>query len=342
MKHVDYMLRCIHLAQKGKGWVNPNPMVGALLVHNDVVISEGYHRAFGEAHAESDAIRKINNPSVLQESTLYVNLEPCAHYGKTPPCASLIIETGIPKVVVAMRDPNPLVAGKGIAMLREAGIEVIENICTEEALKLNRFFIKYHTRKKPFVLAKWAETQNGFIAPVPKREAFISGNDTRMYTHALRQEVSAVLVGVGTWQIDQPQLTDRFHGGPQPIRIVFDPDYSGNYDAALSSDLSTWVITENIEVTQNNFKAFSLPGLRDTPQLIIDFLYKKHINSVLIEGGAATLNYFIKGGCVDEIHRFLHNDLIWPEGIPAPKTDNFTTIKTIEFEQSLLTIHEPS
>lgn len=342
MKHVDYMMRCIHLAQMGKGWVNPNPMVGALLVHNDEVISEGYHRAYGDAHAEPDAIHKVNNPAVLRESTLYVSLEPCAHFGNTPPCASLIVESGIPKVVVAMRDPNPLVSGRGIDILRKAGIEVIENVCNEEALKLNRFFITYHTQNKPFVIAKWAETQNGFFAPVPKREAFISGNDTRLHTHALRQEVSALLVGVGTWQIDKPELTDRFHGGPQPIRVVLDPDYSGNYERVITSDLHTWVLTENMEIDQNNFRVFSLPGLRDTPRLIIDFLYENHINSLLIEGGAATLNYFLKGGCIDEIHRFSHKNLIWPEGIPAPKFHNFNSIETIEFEHSLLTVYEPS
>jgi diaminohydroxyphosphoribosylaminopyrimidine deaminase/5-amino-6-(5-phosphoribosylamino)uracil reductase len=339
MKHIDYMKRCIHLALQGQGWVNPNPMVGAVLVHNDNIISEGYHIAFGKSHAEPEAISKVKNTQLLQESTLYVSLEPCAHFGKTPPCANLIINSKIPRVVIAMRDPNPQVAGKGVQLLKDAGIEVIEGVCQSEARALNPFFIEFHTNKKPYVLAKWAETLNGFIAPLPKKEVFISGADTRIYTHSLRQKVMGVLVGVGTWEIDTPALSDRYHGGPQPIRMVFDPHFKGNYIRAVDGDLQTWVFTELHEETKQNLHIFALPGLENNPNVLMDFLYEKQINSILIEGGATTLENFINAGCVNEIHRFKHRSLLWDNGLKAPDFEGYIPTEIRAFEQSDLTVN---
>ena len=342
MKHVDYMMRCIQLAQKGRGWVNPNPMVGALLVHDDVVVSEGFHEAFGQPHAEPNAIFALKDLHLLQQSTLYVSLEPCAHYGKTPPCANLIVESKIPRVVVAMRDPNPLVAGKGIQILKDAGIEVVEGVCQKEAIALNRFFVCFHRNKRPYIIAKWAETQNGFVAPLPKREAFISGEDTRMHTHALRQEVSAVIVGVGTWEVDKPQLNDRIHGGPQPIRVVLDPQYSGHYQSAVDSDMITWVLTNSVTEQKGNLQTFALPGIITDPQLVLNFFYEKNINSVLVEGGAQTLKYFLNSGCVDEIHQFQHREIAWERGIESPMISDFKINRKVDFEHSVLNIYEPT
>jgi diaminohydroxyphosphoribosylaminopyrimidine deaminase/5-amino-6-(5-phosphoribosylamino)uracil reductase len=341
MNHVDYMMRCIQLAQKGRGWVNPNPMVGALIVHNGVIVSEGFHEAYGHAHAEPNAIYSLKDSHLLQQSTLYVSLEPCAHFGKTPPCANLIVESKIPRVVVAMRDPNPLVAGKGIEILKKAGIEVTEGICEQEALALNRFFICFHQKKRPYIIAKWAETQNGFMAPLPKSEAFISGNDTRVHTHALRQEVSAVLVGVGTWEIDNPQLNDRIHGGPQPIRVVVDSEYTGSYNRAIDDDLVTWVLTDSVAEQNGKLQVFALPGFKNDPQILMDFFYKHQINSLLVEGGATTLYYFLNAGYVDEIHQFQHRDLLWENGIEGPKTFGFKLKEKLDFEHSVLNLYEP-
>ncbi len=318
MNHVEYMMQCIQISEAGRGWVNPNPMVGALLVHNGQIISQGYHRAFGEPHAEPNAILAVKDLQLLQQSTLYVSLEPCSHFGKTPPCADLIIHSKIPRVVVAMRDPNPQVAGRGIARLRAAGIEVIEGVCEAEARQLNRFFLKFHEHKRPFFIAKWAETKNGFMAPLPKREAFISGEDTRLFTHALRQEVMAVLVGVGTWEIDQPALNDRYHGGPQPIRIILDPYFQGNYERAESEVSHTWVITESETKQLGNVQVFALPNFFQNLDAFFDFCVQKDLNSILIEGGAKTLTQFLNAHCIDEIYRFQNRNLVWDTGLPAP------------------------
>lgn len=340
MKHIDYMSRCIQLAASGKGWVNPNPLVGALLVYQDQIVSEGYHHAFGEAHAETHAILAIKDSHILQNSTLYVTLEPCSHFGKTPPCANLIIESNIPTVVVAMSDPNPLVSGSGIQRLREAGITVIEGIGEDQARTLNRFFIKFHQEKRPFVVAKWAETRNGFIAPLPKKEVFISGADTRVYSHALRQEVSAVLVGVGTWEIDNPELSDRFHGGPQPTRIVLDPQAWGTYDRAVDSPAQTWVITETRQEQRGNVHFFALPGISASLLGLMDFLYAKNINSVLVEGGSPTLNRFFESGVIDEIHRFQHREINFETGILAPAVAHLNHRIQTHFEDSDLFVYD--
>ncbi len=332
MNHVDYMMQCIQLAKAGRGWVNPNPMVGALLVCDGEIISEGYHRAFGEPHAEPNAILAVKDLQLLQKATLYVSLEPCSHFGKTPPCADLIVQSKIPRVVVAMRDPNPQVAGRGIARLRAAGIEVVEGVCEAEARQLNRFFLKFHEQKRPFFIAKWAETQNGFIAPIPKREAFISGEDTRFFSHALRQEVMAVLVGVGTWEIDRPNLNDRYHGGPQPIRIIWDPHFKGNYEQAMSEEALTWVITETATLQSGNVQVFALPQMTQNLDSFFEFCEQKGLNSILIEGGAKTLSLFINADCIDEIYRFQNRNLVWENGLPAPQLTgaSFQLVKSFE------------
>lgn len=342
MKHIDYMSRCIQLAALGKGWVNPNPLVGALLVYQDEIVSEGYHHAFGEAHAETHAILAIKDSHILQNSTLYVSLEPCSHFGKTPPCANLIIASHIPTVVVAMSDPNPLVSGSGIRRLREAGITVIDGIGEDQARTLNRFFVKFHQEKRPFIIAKWAETCNGFMAPLPKKEVFISGVDTRVYSHALRQEVSAVLVGVGTWEIDNPELSDRFHGGPQPIRIVLDPQAWGTYDRSVDSPAQTWVITETRQEQRGNVHFFALPGISTSLKDLMDFLYAKNINSVLVEGGAPTLNRFFESRIIDEIHRFQHRKIEFDNGISAPDVAHLNYRIQTHFEDSDLFVYDAS
>lgn len=340
MQHIDYIRRCIQIAEQGIGWVNPNPMVGSVIVHNGNIIAEGFHERLGADHAERMAINRVEDKEILKESTLYVSLEPCSHFGRTPPCADLIIESQIPRVVVATTDPNPLVCGNGIQKLRNAGIEVTVGILEEEAVRLNKFFNTYHQKHRPFFIAKWAETHDGYMATLPKTNAFFSGEDTRELTHKLRKEVSGVLVGLGTWEIDRPQLTDRIFGGPQPIRIVLDPDLKGSYIHVENEEVTTWVITKEVHAQKGNVYIWAVGDYLNDLSLINQFLYEKGVNSVLIEGGAPTLTRFINEGMVDELYQFKHRSLMWGHGVQAPNTRNFRKVNHMDFKESELSIYE--
>ncbi len=313
------MQRCLELAKRGSGFVNPNPLVGCVIVNDGKIISEGWHTAFGKDHAERMAIGLLPNKGILSDSTLYVNLEPCAHFGKTPPCSSLLIERKVKRVVVGMTDPNLLVAGKGIAMLRENGIEVIENIGNQDCLELNRFFVTFHTKKRPYIVLKWAECANGFMAPSPKSRFQISGPETQTITHSLRRDVSAILVGVNTWNIDKPQLNNRLWSGTSPQRFVVDNHLKGNYHSDFVGNSQVYIlnslrneIVENVHYVQLHFDENFLKNL-------MVLLFKLNINSLMVEGGAFTLNEFIKHNLFDEIHRFKSKNLRLTNGDLAPE-----------------------
>jgi diaminohydroxyphosphoribosylaminopyrimidine deaminase / 5-amino-6-(5-phosphoribosylamino)uracil reductase len=216
------MQRAIQLAKLGLGNVAPNPMVGAVIVYNDIIIGEGYHQKYGEAHAEVNAINSVKNKELLNESTIYVSLEPCSHYGKTPPCANLIVENGIKKVVIGCSDPNPLVAGNGIKILIEAQIEVIDNVLEKECIELNKRFFTYINKNRPFIILKWAQTANGFIARENFDSKWISCEESRMWVHKWRAEEAAILVGKNTAKYDNPSLTVRDWNGKNPLRVVLD------------------------------------------------------------------------------------------------------------------------
>jgi len=313
------MQRCLEIAKRGAGFVNPNPLVGCVIVNDGKIISEGWHTAFGKEHAERMAIGLLSNKSILSDSTLYVNLEPCAHFGKTPPCASLLIEHKVKRVVVGMTDPNHLVAGKGIAMLRENGIEVIENICNHDCLALNKFFVTLHTKKRPYIVLKWAECANGFMSPLPKSRFQISGPETQTITHSLRRDVSAILVGVNTWNIDNPKLDNRLWVGNSPQRFVVDNHLKGNYHSDFVGNSQVYVlnslrneIVENVHYVQMHFDENFLNNL-------MVLLFDLNINSLMVEGGAFTLNEFIKHNLYDEIHRFKSKNLRLTDGDFAPE-----------------------
>jgi diaminohydroxyphosphoribosylaminopyrimidine deaminase/5-amino-6-(5-phosphoribosylamino)uracil reductase len=294
------MQRALQLAALGLGKVQPNPLVGAVVVHNERIIGEGYHRQYGAPHAEINAIQEVKNQDLLKESTLYVNLEPCAHFGKTPPCVSFIIEKIIPKVVVGMRDPNPNVNGKGIKMLRDAGIEVIENVLNEDCLRLNKRFITYHTKKRPYVFLKWAQTKNGFMDIIRNKNDnfyfnyWITNDALRVWTHKLRNEEQAILIGYNTLINDKPQLTNRLYGTNQPQRFVW-------YDAhkPVQTDDSFSFLTGNV-------------------QEILNELYSLKIQSVIIEGGKTTLQKFLDAHVWDEVF-VLESNVEWEAGIDVPK-----------------------
>ncbi len=314
MNAENYISRCLELAKRGIGYTNPNPLVGCVIVHNNEIISEGWHVAIGQAHAERMAILALKDRSISSECDLYVNLEPCSHFGKTPPCADLIIENKFRKVFVGLGDPNPLVAGSGIKRLQNHGIEVESNILTEACQELNRFFYAFHTLKRPFLTLKWAESKDGFLAPLPLQKFQISGMGTNEITHDLRKQHSAILVGVETWNIDQPLLNNRLFEGPSPKKFVLDPNLRGNYT------IDTEVVVFNRKKTESNgLNQYVQIEEFDMLQGIMRYLFDHQLNSLMVEGGSKTLQSFIDANLADEIHTYKSKNVTIDRGIDAPK-----------------------
>ena len=323
MEHQQYMHRCLQLARRGAGYVAPNPMVGAVVVCDGRIIGEGYHRYFGGPHAEPNAIRAVADPDLLHRSTLYVSLEPCSHYGKTPPCADLIVSCGIPRVVVGMLDPNPQVAGRGIRKLQAAGIEVVTGVLEAECRELNKHFLTFHEQHRPYVSLKWAQTADGFIDRLRTSPAesplTISNELTRTLTHRERAEHQAILIGGRTAVLDNPSLTLRHWPGRNPVRLVIDPN--GRVHGGLhvcDGTVPTIVYTaqprpghERLEYVQTDFRD------PDVLRHILYNVYEHGINSVLVEGGAHTLNEFICHSLWDEA-RIEVSPLRIGQGVPAP------------------------
>ncbi|MDR2389345.1 MAG: bifunctional diaminohydroxyphosphoribosylaminopyrimidine deaminase/5-amino-6-(5-phosphoribosylamino)uracil reductase RibD [Tannerellaceae bacterium] len=301
-----YMARCIALARHGRGKVSPNPMVGAVVVCRGEIIGEGYHRKFGEAHAEVNAVASVSNEALLAESTLYVNLEPCSHYGRTPPCTELIIRKHIPRVVVACSDPYPEVSGRGIRRLREAGVEVSTGILEKEAHLLNKVFITSHTCKRPYIYLKWAQSADGFIdrlrtdasvLPV----AFSSPASLQM-VHRKRAEVASILVGTRTALLDNPSLTVRHWYGASPVRVVLDrnlriPPHYHLLDDSVRTLVFTGMERENTLRTEYVRIDFGQDVLRQ----LLSHLYRLGLTSLLVEGGACLLNHFLGEELWDEL-----------------------------------------
>lgn len=322
--HEPYMQRCLELAALGMGSVSPNPMVGAVIVHGGRIIGEGYHQRYGEAHAEVNAINSVlskydDAEELLRDSTIYVSLEPCAHYGKTPPCADLIIKHGIPRVVVGCRDPFEQVDGKGIEKLQQAGIEIIAGVLEAECKWLNRRFFTRVQQKRPYVILKWAQTADGFFAPADKQQLWITGEESRRLVHKWRGEEDAILVGKHTVAIDNPQLNTRYWPGKSPKRVVIDR----RLELAASMNIydqsvETLVFNEVKTDIDGKIKYIALEDFeRFVPQYILFQLYLQDIQSVIIEGGAHTLNSFIEAGLWDEA-RIFAGKAILGKGINAP------------------------
>jgi len=300
-----YMARCIELARGGEGNTAPNPMVGAVIVHKGKIIGEGFHRKCGEAHAEVNAVASVWDEALLRDSTIYVSLEPCSHYGKTPPCAELIIRKGIPRVVVGTLDPFPEVSGRGVRMLREAGIEVVTGVLEEEARALNPAFMTFQIRKRPYVYLKWAQSADGFMdirredASVPS--VLLSSAETLRRVHRLRSEVAAIMVGTRTALLDNPSLTVRHWAGRSPVRVVLDrtlklPVGSHLLDGAVPTLVFTAVEVEsrpNVEYVQIDFG-------QEVLSQVLQYLYGQNLNSLMVEGGAELLESFLDAGLWDE------------------------------------------
>lgn len=316
------MARCFELARGGMGNTAPNPMVGAVIVHDGKIIGEGFHRKCGEAHAEVNAVASVRDESLLHESTLYVSLEPCSHYGKTPPCAELILKKGIPRVVVGCLDPFPEVSGRGMRMLREAGVEVVTGVLEEEARALNSAFMTFQLQKRSYVYLKWAQSADGFLDRIRKdateRPVVLSSPETLRRVHKLRSEVAAILVGTRTALLDDPSLTVRHWAGHSPVRIVLDrmlrlPATSHLLDGTVP----TLVLTASEAESRPNVEYVQIDFGQNVPGQILQLLYARKLNSLMVEGGSLLLTDFLDAGLWDEA---------WVEtasvalgnGVPAP------------------------
>jgi len=315
------MLRCIQLAKNGLGTTYPNPLVGCVIVHNNKIIGEGWHKQAGNPHAEVNAINSVTNESLLKEATIYVSLEPCSHFGKTPPCANLIIEKGIKNVVIGSLDPNPKVAGKGIQLLKDAGCTVIERVLEDRCNQLNKRFFMFHIKKRPYIILKWAETNDGFIAPLQKTEkkpVWITNKISRQIVHKWRAEEQAILVGTNTVIQDNPSLTTRDWEGGSPIRIVIDKNLRIPKDASvLNKSIKTIIITENDAVNEDNLIYEIINFSNDITSQICAIIYRYKIQSLIIEGGAKTLQTFIDAKLWDEARIFIGAN-VFKEGTKAP------------------------
>jgi len=316
------MHRCLQLAAIGGGDTAPNPMVGAVLVVDDKIVGEGYHRRYGEPHAEPNAINSVLDKSLLSKATMYVSLEPCSHYGKTPPCANLIVRCGIPRVVIGTLDPNPRVSGNGVRILREAGIEVIVGVLENECNELNKRFFVFQREKRPYVLLKWAQTQDGFIDRIRtsknEKPLAISNELTRQLTHKMRAENQAILVSTNTILLDNPSLTVRYWSGKNPVRIGLDRQGRIPDDYQLLNDQQrTIIFTESVKTAKENLKFEYLKFDENCLESLLEALFKNHIHSVLVEGGSKLLQNFLSKGLWDEAHVEVSDQQI-NDGVSAP------------------------
>jgi diaminohydroxyphosphoribosylaminopyrimidine deaminase/5-amino-6-(5-phosphoribosylamino)uracil reductase len=314
-----FMQRCINLAQKGKGRVAPNPMVGSIIVYNGKVIGEGYHERFGSHHAEVNAINSVKDKSFLSECTLYVNLEPCSHFGKTPPCSDLIIKYKIPKVVIGSIDTYSEVSGTGIEKMRKAGIDVKVKVMNNESRELNKRFFTFHEKKRPYIIFKWAESKDGFIAPNNQTEPFwMTSKESKKLVHKWRSEEDAILIGRITAEKDNPSLTVREIKGDNPIRIVIDKDLKLSANLNLFNSESETIIVNAMKSENQSNNSYTKIEFNNFINNTLKELHKQKIQSIIIEGGTTTIQSFINKDIWDEARIFTTNKEI-NNGIKAPR-----------------------
>ncbi len=317
------MHRCLQLAQMAEGNTYPNPMVGSVIVHKGKIIGEGYHCKAGEGHAEVNAVASVQNKDLLKESTLYVNLEPCAHYGKTPPCSKLIIDVQIPHVVIGCIDDYSEVAGKGVKMMEEAGVKVEHGILGKESRELNRRFFTFHNKKRPYVILKWAQTLDGFIdidrdSHLYGQPTWITNDWARRAVHKQRSTEQAILVGRQTALKDNPSLTLRDWSGHQLLRLVIDQQCKLPAEIKLLDGTSKTLVYNSLKsVSQKNVEYVQLDFSKDLLIQLLDDLHERGIQSVVVEGGKTTLNAFIEANLWDEAYKYI-GERSFGSGIEAP------------------------
>jgi diaminohydroxyphosphoribosylaminopyrimidine deaminase/5-amino-6-(5-phosphoribosylamino)uracil reductase len=346
MNHSTYMQHVLRLAETGWPLVAPNPMVGCVIVKDNKVIAEGYHQKFGEAHAEVNAINSLGPGFDFSNCTLYVNLEPCSHQGKTPPCSDLIISKKFKKVVICNVDTNPLVGGKGIEKLKKAGIEVETGILEKEGRELNKRFFTFHEKKRPYIILKWAQTNDGFISqqPVPenKSENWITGDDNRKLVHEWRAQEQAIMVGTNTVICDDPELTVRMAEGKNPVRVTIDKDLKLKPDSKIFNDASeTLVFTRLDKASFGNTYFIKIDFSKTILPQILTKLFDSTISSLIVEGGATLLQSFINENLWDEARVFKNPHKNFGSGVKAPQLDMSNAIQVKSGMDHLLTIKNP-
>ncbi len=335
--HENYIKRCIQLAKNGQGTTFPNPLVGSVIVYNNKIIGEGWHRKAGEHHAEVNAIHSVKDKSLLSKATIYVTLEPCSHFGKTPPCSDLIIKNNIPNVVIGTIDTNSIVAGAGIKRLIENGINVKVGVLEKECYELNKRFFTFHNKQRPYIILKWAESLDGFIAPLKKdkiKPVWISNSFSRQMVHKWRSEEQAILVGTQTVLDDNPILDVRDWKGNNPLRIVLDRNKKipNNYNV-MDKKTKTIIITEQENLTSDENLIFeSVIFDKQLTKNSIQILYKLGVQSIFVEGGKQTLQTFIDNNLWDEARVFIGNTLL-ADGIKAPDLKGLTKISKIKDDE---------
>lgn len=333
------MQRCLELAALGAGSVSPNPMVGSVVVHNGKIIGEGYHHKAGKAHAEVNAINSVADKALLKEATIYVNLEPCSHFGKTPPCADMLVREEVRQVVVGTLDPHDKVAGTGVKKLLAAGIDVVVGVLEDECNELNKRFFKSHRAQLPYIILKWAETEDGFIAPLnTEASKQISSEESSRLVHKWRAEEDAIMVGTNTAEADNPKLDVRHWEGKNPTRIVLDKTLrlSDNLNL-LDGSIPTLVFTETKKDSKQNVEYITIPFDELMLQHLLKELYQRNILSLLVEGGTQLLSSFIQANLWDEAKIFVAPKKL-NEGVKAPIHPKGKTSAEKVGEDQLITI----
>lgn len=319
-----FMQRCLQLAGNGLGNTYPNPMVGSVITYKGKIIGEGYHRKAGEPHAEVNSVNSVKNKEFLEEATLYVNLEPCAHRGRTPACSKMIVDLKIPRVVIGCRDSFDKVDGKGIEMMQKAGIDVTVGVLEKESRELNKRFFTFYEKKRPYIILKWAQTLDGFIDFERKKDTpihpnWITDEYARVSVHKMRAEEQSILVGTNTAEKDNPVLNVRDWAKKPPLRIVFDRKLSLSKNLSLfDGTLPTLILTENEKNSKKNLKFLKVIFDKTLLKQLFSYLYKAEIQSIIIEGGTKTINSFIETNFWDEAKVFIGNKF-FHNGVKAPE-----------------------
>ncbi|GIJ96019.1 riboflavin biosynthesis protein RibD [Capnocytophaga stomatis] len=339
----EMMKRCIQLANNGLGSTYPNPMVGSVITCKEKIIGEGWHKKAGEPHAEVNAINSVKNKELLTKSSIYVSLEPCSHFGKTPPCSDLIIKHKIPKVIIGTTDPFAKVCGNGIKKLKDAGCEVIVGILEKECQELNKRFFTFHQKKRPYIFLKWAETRDGFIAPEAKNEIapkWITNSYSKQFVHKMRSQEQAILVGTNTVLHDNPKLNTRDWFGQNPLRMIIDRNLKTPRNFSVWDDTQPTLFlsekTENQLFTNTCFEKIDFS--ENLPQQVCDLLFKRNIQSLIVEGGRTILQQFIEVNLWDEAFVFVGN-VSFESGLKSPDFQGKTLQEVKEFEEDKLFIY---
>lgn len=340
MNHETYIQRCLELAEKALGKTYPNPMVGCVIVHNSVIIGEGFHEKAGENHAEINAINNVKNPELLKESTIYVSLEPCAHFGKTPPCAHRIVEIGFKKVVIGTLDSHDKVNGKGRQIIEDAGIEVVSGVLEKQCQELNKRFFTFHQKQRPYIILKWAASGDGFLDK-DFQPTQIGNPLTKQFVHQVRSQEHAILVGTKTALTDNPSLTTREIVGRNPIRILIDFDLKVLQDFNLYNEEAPTIVFNSLkEITEGNIKFIKIEKL-DFLENLMNKLFELQIQSIIIEGGRFTLQQFIDDDLWDETMIIKNDKLHLFNGTKAPNF-NYKQIKIKHFRDNIIEFYKNS